>query len=318
MSRYFNPYIVDFVKAGDVIENVEDGHSGAFIYNITRYNEKYFLKVFNEKFSEEKINKIKEYVSIYKRLKIKSLDIIDYGNIENENKWYIVYNFIDGVNLKIYTNSDKCTLEDVKKYGQFIGKELLKLRKYEDYDKDLFKHNDINILVKEIISNFYLILKDDIYKDILNKYFTIDDINKLSNKLNECADLLKNTEPRLIHGDIKRSNFMVDCNGELYVIDIESMQINYDIINFTHQMTWCLDDEKEEQFVKGYFDSIYNDSRPENFNKYVMFILIVNFFNATYKMYKNSQNEKFIMYVKKCRKIFEKINKKDLTKEFII
>lgn len=318
MSKDFNPYIVDFVKDGDVIENVEDGHSGAFIYKITREKEKYFLKVFNEKFSEEKIKKIKEYVSIYKSLKIKSLDIIDYGNIENQNQWYIVYNFINGVNLKIYTNSDKCTLEDVRKYGKLIGKELLKLRKYEDYDKELFNHNDVNVLVKEVISNFYLMLKDDAYKTILSKHFTIDDINKLRDKLTEYEDLLKNTEPRLIHGDIKRSNFMVSCNGELYIIDIESMQINYDIINFTHQMTWCLDDEKEEQFVKGYFDSIYNDSRPESFNKYVIFILIVNFFYATYKMYKFSQNEKFIMYVKKCRNIFEKINKKDLTKEFII
>lgn len=318
MNKNFNPYTIKFVNSGDVIEKVEDGHSGALIYKITKGKEKFLLKIFNEKFNEKKIRKIKKSLSIYKKLEIKSLDIIDYGNIENYNKYYIVYNFIEGKNLKIYTNSDKYNLEDIRKYGEFIGKELLKLKKYKNYDKDLFKCDDINILVEKSVNNFYSILKDDNIKNIVTKYFVMDDIDKLKYKLIEYANLLKNTEMSLIHGDIKRANVIIDENQELYIIDIESMQLNYDITNFEYQITWCLDSKKEFQFVKGYFDGIYNGTRPTNFNKHVIFILIINFFNASCTMYNKKQIEKLIMYMKKCRKLFETLNKKDLAKEFII
>lgn len=320
MDKEFNPYAITFVNEKDIVEEVDDGHSGALLYKITRNKEKFFLKVFNTQFNIQKIEEIKNYISIYKKLKIKSLEIIDYGNIENFNKHYIVYNFIEGINLKKYTDIDEYRLEEVKQIGTYIGKELLKLKMYEDYDKELFKYNDIDNFIKEVINNFYLILQDNIYKDIILKYFKIEELNELKKKLVDYSYILKDVKPKLIHGDIKRSNIMVDKNGEFYIIDIESMQINYDVLNFKHQMTWSLfeGNEKETEFVKGYFDGIYNETRPVNFNYNIIFIIILNFFNASYNMYKKSNIIKLTMYIQKCRKLFDKINKINLDKEFIV
>jgi len=321
MNKDFDIYtMIEFVKKQDIIEEVTDGYSGALLYKITRGKNKYFLKVFNKIFYEDKIKRLKKQLDIYKHLNIKSLDIIEYGNIKDFSRYYIVYNYIDGVNLKVYTESREHSLKDVRHIGKYIGKEMLKLKKYEDYDKKLFLHKDIDTLTKKVIYNFYLMLEDEHSYNIITNYFKIEEINKFRDKLNQYSRLIKCEKPKLIHGAIKRSNIMVDKNKNFYIVDVESMQVNYDIINFLHQMTWSLfeGNEKETEFVSGYFDGIYNETRPVNFNYNILFITIINFFNTSYKMYKNSQNDKLNIYLEKCRKLFNKISQLDLEKEFII
>lgn len=320
MYKQFNPYILKFVNKDDIVQEIDDGYSGALLYKIIRNKEKFLVKVFKGQFRKETIIKIKKILEIYKKLEIKSLDIIDYGDIQHLDKYYIVYNFIEGENLKKYTNNDKYGLKQVNEIGKYIGNELLKLKMYEDYDKELFKNEDIDIQLDKIIENFYSILEDKIYKDLILEFFSIKELDELKEKLVEFCYILKNEKPKLIHGDIKRSNIMVDNNKEFYIVDIESMQVNYDILNFKHQMTWCLfeNNEKEIEFVKGYFDGIYNNTRPTNFNYNVIFIIILNFFNASYHMYKKADINNLRMYMQDCRKLFDRVNKINLDKEFII
>lgn len=320
MNENFDIHIIDFIKNEDSIEKVEDGHSGALLYKITRGKNKYFLKIFNNILDEDNIRRLKKQLEIYKYLNINSLYIIEYGSIKDLNKYYIVYNYIDGVNLKVYTDSDEYSLKDVRNIGKCIGKEILKLNMYEKYDKDLFFHKDIDSLTKEIINNFYLMLKDKEIYNVITNYFEIDELNTLRDKINQYANFVKSEKPKLIHGDIKRANIMIDNNKNFYIVDVESMQVNYHIINFLNQMTWTLfeGNEKETEFVKGYFDGIYNGTRPPNFNYNVIFITIINFFKCAYNFYKSLQNNKLIMYLEKCRMLFNKINQLDLNKEFII
>lgn len=120
MQEVFDVYALKFINKTDIIEEIEDGYSGALIYKVIRGENRFFLKVFKGILD---IEKIKNCVSIYKKLNIKSLDIIDFGNIDNIDKYYIVYNFIEGKNLKAYTNTDEYSLKDVRKIGTVIGKE---------------------------------------------------------------------------------------------------------------------------------------------------------------------------------------------------
>ena len=80
-------------------------------------------------------------------------------------------------------------------------------------------------------------------------------------------------------------------------------------MNFFHQMTWTLfkGNDKEAEFVKGYFDGIYENRRPNNFNEQILFIIILNFFNASYNMYKKLDMDKLEMYMEKCRELFDRI-----------
>lgn len=316
MQEVFDVYTIKFINKTDVIEPVEDGYSGALIYKVIRGENKYFLKVFKGILD---IEKIKNCVSIYKKLNIKSLDIIDFGNIDNLDKYYIVYNFIEGKNLKAYTTTDEYSLEDLRKIGTMIGKELLKLKTYDNYNNNLFMSDDINLIIEDTKNNFKLLLENEIYRNIMLEYFTIEEINDLNKKLVEYANIFKDVEPRLIHGDIKRSNIMVN-NKELYITDIESMQVSYDVLNFRYQITWSLFEgsEKEAEFVRGYFDGIYSNSRPENFNYSIIFTIILNFFTESYKRYRNLNITGFETYVQKCKKLFDKINRINLDTEFIV
>ncbi len=309
---------IKFINEEDIIEKIEDGHSGALIYKIERKNKKYFLKVFNQKYNEEKVKKIYETTRIYKELNINSLKIIDYGDIQNGDKYYILYNYIEGTNLKQYIKNENIDENHIYELGKKIGKELLKLKNYNEYDKLLFKEKEDEKELINIIHKFKNMLNATEACKTVYKFFSESDIKKLETKLNEYIILLKEEKIKLIHGDIKSSNFMRDLHGKLYIIDIESMQLNYDIMNFKHQITWCLMNNKEKIFVKGFLDSLYKNKRPRNFNKLIIFMIIFNFFNASFNLYKKERYEKLSTYIENCRRILEKINNMDLDKEFII
>ncbi len=52
----------------------------------------------------------------------------------------------------------------------------------------------------------------------------------LLNQFNQASLLFSEQDMHLIHGDIKRSNLMRDQNGEVYLIDIESMKYGHDTL----------------------------------------------------------------------------------------
>ena len=91
MYKQFNPYILKFVNKDDIVKEIDDGYSGALLYKIIRNKEKFLVKVFKGQFRKETIIKIKKILEIYKKLEIKSLDIIDYGDIQHLDKYYILY-----------------------------------------------------------------------------------------------------------------------------------------------------------------------------------------------------------------------------------
>jgi len=300
-------YKIKFLRDNDKIEDVFGGHSGALIYKIIRDDKNYFIKIFKDKYSENKIRKCKEIIQIYNKIDVKTLEIIDYGIVKELDGYYIVYNFIEGKCLKDFTNTDEYSLEDVRMYGKYIGEKMLKLKNYKEYSDDLFKFSDIKFKVDTVIYNYFEGLKDKKINEIVTKRFSINDLNILKSKLEKYSKLLYNMKPGLINGDIKRSNIMVDSNKEIYIVDIESMKVDFDVMNFRHQMTWSLfnGNEKETYFVKGYFDGLYGNTRPKDFDKFVIFIMIFNFFEASYKMFKKSKFEKLEKYIEDSYNMFK-------------
>ena len=317
MQEILDVYSLKFINKTDIIEEIEGGHSGALLYKVTRGKNKFFLKIFKEILD---IELVREYISIYNKLNIKSLEIIDFGYIDYLYKYYIVYNFIEGKNLKEYTKNNQCDLEDVRKMGTLIGKELLKLKQYENYNHNLLICDDINAISENAKENFNLIMQNKTYRDIVLKHFTEEDINNLYKKITEYSSIFKDIQPRLIHGDIKRSNFMVSKNNELYITDIESMKVSYDVLNFKYQITWSLFEgsEKEAAFVKGYFDAIYSNTRPKNFNNSIIFTMILNFFLESYGKYIKNNSIGLETYVQKCKCLFDKINTMNLNTQFLV
>lgn len=123
---------IKFIKENDLLIPTNKDCFDAF--KIIRNNDIFYLKLLKDKID---INLLKKKLEIYKLLKIKTLDIIDVGYINNGDP-YIIYNFIDGTNLKEYTNEGNFKFDDIRALGKCVGKELLKLKEYKNYDKNLF------------------------------------------------------------------------------------------------------------------------------------------------------------------------------------
>lgn len=305
---------IKFIKENDQLEEITDGYSGAIIYKLIRGKERYFLKIFNYSFHSSSLEKISKGLKIYKKLDIKSMEIIDSGKIGEKD--YIVYNYIEGINLRKYSNAFSC--EEINQIGRKIGKQLLKLKNYESYDKTLFPIINLRKITDEVVTQFNALLEAKESKEIIEKYFNNQDIKILKEKIMKCLSITEKSEKHLIHGDIKRANIMVTSKKEFYLVDCESIAVAPDIMNFRHQITWALFSKEEKAFISGYLDGLYNNTRPLYFNKMALYCILLNFFQATYGKYKQGGTLKMEEYLRKSKDMFEEIKTMDLSIEFII
>lgn len=313
-DKEFNFDTIDFFERNDEIELMTGGHSGAILYKVKRNNQLYFLKVMEGKL-QQKIERIKEIARIYEEVEIPSLKVLDYGEVKGTTKFYIVYNFIEGNNAKYFYHDNN----EIKAFGNKIGNEFLKLAKFQDFDKNIIQPCNMSKNNQQVIDYFSQIEKDINASKILKQYFTEKELMQYKEKISEFSKIFESQEMNLIHGDIKRSNFMINSKNYT-IVDIESMQFSYDIMNFEYQMIWALmnDNKEEKEFLTGYFDAIYGNKRPEEFNKQVIFIMIFNFFKEAYGRYKRKNNEKLKELCEKSKYLFEQIEKVNLNKEIIV
>lgn len=305
---------INFIKENDQLEEIKDGYSGAMIYKIIRGKEKYFLKIFNYSFHSSSLEKIRKGLEIYKTLGINSMEILDSGKAEEKD--YIIYNYIEGINLREYSNG--FSIEEINQIGRKIGKQLLKLKNYENYNKSLFPIINLRKITDEVVTQFNVLLEIKESKEIIEKYFNNQDIKILKEKIMEYLNITEKSAKHLIHGDIKRANIMVSSKKEFYLVDCESIEIAPDIMNFRYQITWALFSREEKAFISGYLDGIYNNTRPLHFNKMALYCILLNFFEATYGKYKQGGLFKMEEYLIKSKDMFEKIKMMDLSVEFII
>ena len=287
----------------NVIKRIIGGHSGAELYKVEKNNKIYCMKVYERELDNKYCDKIKEICSTYDKLSIKSLKVFDYGTMNK--KTFLLFNYINGQDFKKYSESN-LDYNSIYEFGKNIGRKFKQLKKYNLPTDTLIEDESIDSLTQLINKKYEEIKSNIVKRNLIEKYFTIDIINKRIEEFNTYKNLFYKVKKGLIHGDIKRSNFMID-NNNIYIIDIGNMKNSYDVLNFRYQITWLLfeNNKKEQEFIRGYFDGLYNYKRPKYFNEQLKYVFLMNFIEHTYKMNNLNEMEK---YFEQIRKTFIKLD----------
>ena len=291
-----------------IIEEIVGGHSGAKMYKARKDDNIYCLKIRNGLADDKYFNKIKEISQIYKEIQVNSLEVYDCGNLDKDAKHYILYNYIDGVDFKVYSD-ENLNDEELYNSGRNLGKKFKVLKEYK-LPKDTFI-DDLDIDEETNLVNYKYaeIIKDKQKAEMLKKYFGFDKIEQKHEKFNKYKEIFKTIDRGLIHGDIKRTNFMTGKDGKHYVIDFGGMKNSYDIFSFRYQITWLLFRHRvrERIFVKGYFDELYNNQRPQDFDKQIEFAVFMNFIGH---IYKHSELDNLKDYFENMKIVFDDLENK--------
>lgn len=262
------------------LTKLSGGHSGADLYRLEISKQAYLLKVFPSDFSEKRFDCIAEICKLYQNLGIKSLNLIKRGKTTTGQP-FCIYNYIDSNN---YEEVGKlCTVEENYRVGHYVGSSLSILKNTQPSLKMSKQCEDINKLIQNIAANFLQLLSNPDFEQLALQYYNIADLKSFAEELISYSTLFDDIKPYLIHGDIKRSNVILDAAGNIWLIDIESMKMSYDIMNFRHQMIWFLssNDERKMGFLKGVFDGLYGDNYPIDFWRQIRCITLLNFCEHT-------------------------------------
>lgn len=288
---------ISFIDSNDLIERVTGGYSLAETYKITKQNtnKTFFLKILDNR--ENAIPRLKEIYKAYQLCDIKTPELIDCGVLEQYQKYYAIYEWIDGVTLKqMQSNEDKT-------YFYEIGKKVAQKMKLLRNIKPKFIEKAIS-LDERIEKWFYLL--DEVPEKIKYKYLSKDEVNKMKEKIIEYKDCFNNASKSLIHTDIKQGNIML-VGDEIYIIDIEDMEYDYEIFNM---IRWPLNifanniqGEYDIFFQKGFMEEFEKDN--QNLEKQLLFMYIVSFFVVAHGRYINN---KLIEDLKLFRTAFDQTN----------
>lgn len=274
------------------LQELIGGHSGAENYKISQNGRNFMLKIFPPDFNPDKVTAIPIICKLYNNLGINSLCCLKTGKISATSQYFCIYNYIDGKNFEVIGETEY-TVADNYRLGMLVGGWLKILKTATLPAAAKLETADTASLTAHINKVYEALLGDAQTSKLLTSYFDLEQINNLLERFNQAAHFLPDHGKYLIHGDVKRSNFMRDQNGAIYIIDIESMKYGYDILNFRHQMIWLLRPEKAKRthFLKGIFDGLYDYDRPNHFNEQVLYIYTLNFIEHLQSVMKKKSHE---------------------------
>lgn len=280
------------------------GHSGAEIYLSDtapiRLNAHppYIIKLFPPDFTADHLARIPEICRVYQSLDIPALRCLGSGLDPDTQRPFCVYNYISGQNLEI-VGEQSFSYSDNHQAGIKVGSYLRHLAASNLSPHLALPTVDLDGLLDYIEKLLQELLLDS--TSDLETAFGVENLRQFAPRLELGHQLLSVLEPHLIHGDIKRSNIMVSDAGELIIIDLEGMKYSHDILNFRHQMTWALftKPNKKSHFLRGFFDGLYNNTRPPHFNSQVVYIFLFNLIEYSHK-HRHSP-EQFAAYLERMQ-----------------
>ncbi len=295
---------IAFIDKEDIIEDVEDSHSGAKVLKIIKPNESYFLKMSHYSQSDE--IKVKKIVEAYLKLN-NNLYIVDNGVIKEDNIIWVVYNWINGVPLnKLYEQSS----HDFYKYGHKIGRLY---RTLNTFFSDSFFNDDYSLqaLANEVKDNFNVLYNE---KEIFNNNFKITTLNIISKIYDKIIPIIENSKREYIHGDLHPKNVMLNDEKHLVIVDIESFRYDYFVMNFRWSLGSIYKHEENKLFFRGFIDGRFGENKPKELNNQIIFMLIFKFYEQTVTYYKSGKNDILKEYIVNFNKIFDSIDfsKKDI------
>ena len=290
---------IKFFSDNASFEVISDSNSVSILRKV-KDNNTYFLKII--KSDHININKIKKAIEIYKENDINTIELLDYGYINDYV--YLIYNFIEGHALN--TIYDKYSVSDYRKMGLKIGNSYRIINSTNKYDKFFLNNYDISNLTNQVIYLFEKLYNGELsyIKDIMKE----EKINCMIKRMKELVSSFDDEKKVYIHSDIHPKNIVVDNEDNLYIIDIESFSLDYFIMNMRWSIMAAFKNKKNNEFFKGFINGYYNNDIPPRFNKQLIFITILNFMEHTIEFSKIKNKEFIISYVSRINLIFNSID----------
>lgn len=97
-------------------------------------------------------------------------------------------------------------------------------------------------------------------------------------------------------------------NGELYIIDCETLSIDYFVMNFKWSIGATFDHKENVSFNLGVINGFYNDNPPKNFYNQLMFVLIHKFCDQVREYNDKEDTNLVVTCIKKYKYIFDNID----------
>lgn len=286
-------------------EEITGGYSGAKLLRLRYADKDRCVKIMPRGLEERSARRVREICEIYRRVGINSLSLRGYGELD-EGKHFYIYDYIKGESFKEYSNRELSQAE-IRKAGANLGRKLRVLKEFENYEKDLIQTDDVKRLTLSGQELYKSLTDNATTSELMWRYFEREQVEELMREFATTVEIFAQTKPGLIHGDLKRSNMVQGQDGEVYLIDIESMRRSYDVLNLRYQMTWILFEgaEKEREFVRGIFDGLYGEGRPEGFDRMLKYVLMLNFVEHTAKAWRREENLRG--YFEEMQKVFAEV-----------
>lgn len=242
----------------------------------------YCLKIRHLHTHDESPRRIPAICAVYESLGIPSLHLFQAGPTP-DGRYYSLYQYIDGENFELA--GEKLPAAENYRVGVQVGTWLRQLKDAPIPAILADASPDFDQLTAEARERYSLLRSNATAEQLLLEFFAPDLLDSIPARLDQTRTAFYGLEPRLIHGDIKRSNLIYDPSGRVWLIDIEAMRPSYDFYNFRYQMTWMLSDASatKPEFNRGLFDGLYHNSRPARFQDQLVYTLLFNFLEFSTK-----------------------------------
>lgn len=273
---------IKWIQEKDIIREVKGGYSEALTYKIIKQDKMYFLKILKNQ--KNAIEKVKEILEIYKQANVDTVRLVSCGVIEKLDCYYCVYDWIDGISLDCLALEK--SVDYFYKIGQKVGEKLKSLKQLHYETKYILKEEPLTARVKEMIT-----LLESVPDEVVYRYFSKEEVEDIKQKMLDYIKYFDEQDKCFIHTDIKLGNIML-ADEKIYIIDIESMEFDYDVFNI---ICWSIGSFQEgkrgeciQAFQQGIFDTLI--SNRHNLEKQLLFMYMANYCFTTYGKYKKKQN----------------------------
>lgn len=276
------------------------GHSRALRYICEKNNQKYFIKIYNN----NRIEDLLKIENVYQKTEVPIASIIEKGYLEEIDKTYVIYEYIEGKTLKELTR--ELEIDEIEKIGNRVGNYLARFNAIKG-DIEAVK-NTYELELKKLIDNLYFIKNQ--YKRKTNKRLATIDLDRLYKNFFEYKEYIYKLDSTFIHGDINLSNVIVK-NGETYFIDIDGGKFSFRSLDFRGNCWYGWDGdnkEKEQAMYRGIYKGLFEGNIPEEFNKELAFTVIYEFLLKVDEPNKRGNIEKLEATFNKFYDIFIRTN----------
>lgn len=286
---------IPFLREGDILEPVHEEWKNliSYRYCVHRGSERFFLKVKNVSYAQNWVEKIMAADKICRKLDITPLICLEHGDVLNmEGYHYFVYNFLEGDNLRSASKARGLSITDNYRYGRLAAEKLLRLKDADSRDKETFEFRCAKEQTEQVVRKLDELLADAETRDVLFAYFGSERLRQIKEELYRYSAYVDAEPMVLVHGDFSRTNVMIDDKGDLAIVDFDGMGISYDVYNAVGALC-SYDNKYERSFSKGFFDAIYQNKRPNDFNKTIIWQYLAYTF---YAMHEYAYNYKLMDY----------------------